>query len=97
MWNSKDVYYISDSTGILITNLGQALICQFPEINFSEEKFPFVRTVKEAKKTMAYILKRSGGRRPLIFSTILDDKIRAIFNSPEVEFFDAFGQFLEQL
>jgi len=97
MWNSKDVYYISDSTGILITNLGQALTCQFPEINFNEEKFPFVRTVKEAKKTMAYILKRSGGRRPLIFSTILDTKIRDIFNSPEVEFFDAFGQFLEQL
>ena len=44
MWNSKDVYYISDSTGILITNLGQALICQFPEINFNEEKFPFIRT-----------------------------------------------------
>lgn len=97
MWNSKDVYYISDSTGILITNLGQALICQFPEIHFNEEKFPFVRTVQEAKKILAYILKRSGGRRPLIFSTILDLKIRAVFDSPEVEFFDAFGRFLERL
>ena len=52
MWSSKDIYYISDSTGIMATNLGQALICQFPEINFYEEKFPFIRTVKEAQKTM---------------------------------------------
>jgi hypothetical protein len=97
MWNSKDVYYISDSTGILATNLGQALICQFPGINFNEEKFPFVRTVKEAKETLNYILKRSAGRRPLIFSTIINPEIRNIFNSPEVEFFDAFGHFLERL
>ena len=78
MWSSKDIYYISDSTGIMATNLGQALICQFPEINFYEEKFPFIRTVKEAQKTMNYILKQSGGRRPIIFSTILDAKIRFI-------------------
>ena len=64
MWNSKDVYYISDSTGILVTNLGQALICQFPEVNFNEEKFPFIRTVAEARKIMAHIMKRSGSRRP---------------------------------
>ena len=56
MWKSKDIYYISDSTGIMISNLGASLICQFPEISFHEEKFPYVRTVKDAKKTLAYIL-----------------------------------------
>jgi regulator of PEP synthase PpsR (kinase-PPPase family) len=97
MWNSKDVYYISDSTGILVTNLGQALICQFPEVNFNEEKFPFIRTVAEARKIMAHIVKRSGSRRPLIFSTILDPEVRAVFDSPEVEYFEAYGRFLERL
>jgi len=97
MWSSKDVYYISDSTGILVTNLGQALICQFPEVNFSEEKFPFIKTVAEAKKTMDSIMKRSAGRRPIIFSTILDPEVRAVFDSPEVEYFEAYGLFLEQL
>ena len=97
MWSSKDVYYISDSTGILVTNLGQALICQFPGVNFNEEKFPFIRTVGEAKKTMTYILKRSGGRRPIIFSTILDPNIRAVFDSPEVEYFEMYGNFLDEL
>jgi len=97
MWSSKDVYYISDSTGILATNLGQALICQFPEINFHEEKFPFVLNGEEAKKILAYILKKSSGRRPIIFSTIMTKEIRAVFDSPEVELFDAFEIFMTRL
>ncbi len=97
MWKSKDVYYISDSTGILVTNLGQALTCQFPEINFIEESYPFVRTIPEAKKIQATILKRSAGRRPLVFISILDPKIREIFDNPEVEFFDIFGSLLDNL
>jgi len=97
MWSSKDVYYISDSTGILATNLGQALICQFPEINFHEEKFPFVLNREEAKKILNYILKQSSGRRPLIFSTLMTQEIRAVFDSPEVELFDAFEIFMTRL
>lgn len=97
MWTSKDVYYISDGTGILANNLGKALICQFPEINFNEEKFPFITTVATAKKIMDYILKRSAERRPLIFSTIINPETIAVFNVPEVEFFEAYAFFLERL
>jgi hypothetical protein len=97
MWNSKDVYYISDSTGILVTNLGQALTCQFPEINFVEESYPFVRTISQAKEIIKAILKRSGGRRPLVFISILDPEVRTIFDNPEVEFFDIFSSLLDDL
>ena len=97
MWSSKDVYYISDSTGILATNLGQALLCQFPEINFHEEHLPFIRTVSEAQKTLQYILKNSGGRRPLVFSTIMNKEILKVLDHPELEFFDAYEFFLSKL
>ncbi len=97
MWNIKDVYYISDSTGILATNLGQALLCQFPETNFIEEKFPFIRSVADAKKTLQYILGQSPGRRPILFSTIIDEDVRRVFDVPEVEFFDIVGSFLDRL
>jgi len=97
MWKSKDIYYISDSTGILITNLGQALICQFPEISFHEEKFPYVKSVEDAQRTMAYILKQSLGRRPIVFSTIMNLEVRDVFRSADVEFFDAFDFFLDPL
>ena len=82
MRTSKDIYYISDGTGILANNLGKALICQFPEINFNEEKFPFITTVAKAKKIMNYILKRSAGRRPLIFSTIINPETIACLQCP---------------
>ncbi|MEW6218238.1 MAG: pyruvate, phosphate dikinase/phosphoenolpyruvate synthase regulator [Thermodesulfobacteriota bacterium] len=97
MWSSKDVYYISDSTGILASNLGHALLCQFPATNFYEERFPFVRTREQAKKTLGYILKQSAGRRPLIFSTIVKPELRKIFDTPEVEVFDVFAAFLDRL
>jgi hypothetical protein len=97
MWKSKDIYYISDSTGILATNLGQSLICQFPETSFHEEKFPFIKTAADAEKTIRYILKQSTGRRPIIFSTLVSPKLRAIFNHPEVELFDVCDAFLERL
>lgn len=97
MWTSKDVYYISDGTAILANNIGKSLICQFPEIKFREEKFPFITTVASAKKIMGYILKKSAGGRPLIFSTIISLETIAVFNVPEVEFFDAYVFFLKKL
>ena len=97
MKKSKDIYYISDGTGIVANNLGKALICQFPEISFNEEKFPFITTVAKAKKIMNYILKRSAEHRPIIFSTIISHETIAVFNVPEVEFFDAYAFFLERL
>ncbi len=97
MWKSKDIYYISDSTGILAINLGQALICQFPEINFHEEKFPFIKTVIEANNTIKYILEQSSGRLPIIFSTLVEPKIRKIFDHPQVELFDVCEVFLSRL
>lgn len=97
MWKSKDIYFVSDGTGILATHLGHALICQFPEINFHEEKFPFIKTVADARKTINYIVKQSTGRTPIIFSTLVDPKLREIFNHPEVELFDVFADFLDRL
>lgn len=97
MWSSKDIYFVSDSTGILATNLGHAMIRQFPEVNFHEERFPFILTREEAEKTLAYILKHSGGRRPIIFSTIMNEELRRIFDHSEVELFDAFEAFLERM
>jgi len=97
MWNSKDVYYVSGSTGLLAEDMGQALLSQFQEISFNHEKIPFIKTKADAEKAMQYIRENSGGRRPLIFCSILEPRIRNVFDSPDVEFFNIFGDFLEQL
>ena len=97
MWTSKDVYYVSDSTALLAEEMGQALLCQFQEINFHEEKIPFIKTKEDALKALEQILEHSGGRRPLVFCSIMDSHLRRIFDSPQVEFFDIFGNILDKL
>ncbi len=97
MWHSKDVYYLSGSTGILAEDLGKSLLCQFPEISFNAEKIPFIRTEEDAKKAIDYILSQSTGRFPLVFSTIMNKKLITILDVPEVEFFNICDKYLERL
>ena len=97
MWNVKDVYYISDSTALLAEEIGQSLLCQFPEIGFHEEKIPFVREKRDAELALARIMKQSGGLQPLIFCTIMETEVRRVFDTAEVEMIDLYGGFLARL
>ncbi len=97
MWKSKDVYYVSGNTGILAKDMGKALLCQFPEVNFNEELIPFIRTESQAKKALSRILQQSAGRYPIIFSTLFSKNLNKIFDSPEVEFLNICDHFLVRL
>lgn len=97
MWTVKDVYYISDSTALLAEDMGKSLLCQFPEVSFNEEKIPFVRTANDAKKALNHIISQSTVLLPLVFCTIVDKEIRAIFDVAEMEFFDLYGGVLTRL
>jgi len=97
MWSSKDVYYLSDSTGILVENMGRALLCHFPEVSFHEETIPFISSKRQAIKVLAKINEQSSGLRPIIFSTIMDPDIQSIFDFGGVEFFDVLTPHLDRL
>jgi hypothetical protein len=97
MWTSKDVYFVSGSTGLLAEDMGQALLCQFQEVSFNQKIIPFIKTITDAEKAMEYILENSGGRRPLVFSSLINEEIRQVFDSPEVEYFNIFCNMLEEL
>lgn len=94
---SKDVYYVSGSTAILAEDMGKALLAQFKDIRFREEKIPFIHTPEEAKKALDHILKQSEGNEPLVFCTIMNQETRDVFNCPQVKFFDIFLNTLELL
>lgn len=97
MWHSKDVYYLSGSTGILAEDLGKALLCQFPEISFNTEKIPFITTREDAEKAIQLILSQSTGRFPLVFSTIMNKELLEFFDVPEVELFNVCDNYLGKL
>jgi len=94
---TQDVYYVSGSTAILAEDMGKALLAQFQEIRFREEKISFIHTPEDAKKALAHILQQSEGGQPLVFCTIMDQETRDIFNCPQVKFFDIFLNTLELL
>lgn len=97
MWHAKDVYYLSESTGILAQDLGKSLLCQFPEISFNSEKIPFIRSVDDANKALEHIMSQSNGRYPLVFSTIMQKELIEILDVCEVEFFNICDYYLEHL
>lgn len=96
MHKTRDVYYLSGSTGILAKDMGKALLCQFPEIHFKEELIPFIHTEVEAQKAIEKIRAQSTGETPLVLSTLLSKELNAVFNSPDIEFLNIFDQFLVQ-
>ncbi|WP_051305664.1 pyruvate, phosphate dikinase/phosphoenolpyruvate synthase regulator [Desulfogranum mediterraneum] len=94
---TKNVYYISGSTAILAEDMGRALLAQFRDIRFREEKIPFIHTPDEARAALERILANSRESRPLVFCTIMDQPTRDIFDCPQVIYFDIFLQTLEKL
>lgn len=97
MWHSKDVYYLSGSTGILAEDLGKSLLCQFPEISFNTEKIPFIQTEEDARAALERIQSQSTGRFPLVFSTIMNQDLIRILDIPGVEFFNVCDSYLKEL
>lgn len=97
MLNKKNIYYVSGCTGIVATDVGKSLLSQFPETNFHEEKFPFIKNISDAQKTINYILEQSVGVKPIIFSSLVNPEVREVFNRPEVELFDIYDAFLGRL
>ncbi|HIP82677.1 MAG TPA: pyruvate, phosphate dikinase/phosphoenolpyruvate synthase regulator [Desulfocapsa sulfexigens] len=97
MWHSKDVYYLSESTGILAEDMGKSLLCQFPEISFNMEKIPFIKEPDDAHKAIEHIISQSAGRYPLVFSTIMNKDLIAILDIPEIEFFSICDEYLGRL
>jgi len=92
-----NIYYVSGCTGIVATDVGKSLLSQFPESQFHEEKFPFIKDVNDAQKTLDYILERSEGVQPIIFSSLVNPEVRAVFEHPDVKLFDIYDAFLGSL
>lgn len=97
MHKTKDIYYVSGTTGILAKEMGKALLCQFPGVEFNEELIPFIRTVEQAEKVRERILKQSQGNCPIIFSTLFTNDLNGVFNIPEVVFLNICDPFIVRL
>lgn len=94
----RTVFFISDRTGITAETLGHSLLTQFP-VTFEQITLPFVDSPERAKLALEQIeeANRASGERSIVFSTVIDDEVRAILRSAKAVVFDFFETFIAPL
>lgn len=98
MSKKRTVFFISDRTGITAETLGHSLLTQFA-VNFEQVTLPFVDSPERAYHALQQIEEANlaNGERSIVFSTVIDDDVRAILRAAKAVVFDFFETFIEPL
>lgn len=95
----RNAYIISDRTGITAQALGNSLLSQFPDVDFTVETLAFVDTSGKANRVVEQMkeVHQRQGVKPIVFATIVDEELRNIIRDSESVFFDLFDTFVSPL
>lgn len=93
----RQVYFISDRTGITIEALGHSLLSQFKDLKFEFTTLRYVDSLNKIENLCQTIDGYEGEERPLIFSTLVDGQLRAKLGRVNAHVFDLMGEFLTPL
>ncbi len=95
----RNVFMISDGTGITAENLGNSLITQFESIQFDKLTLPYIDTIEKAEAVVDRInaCYEETGIRPLIFMTLINPDIAHTLNRAKAHVFDLLMPFLALL
>lgn len=97
MTERRQIYFISDRTGITAETLGHSLLTQF-DVALEQTTIPFVDSVERAQRALQQIVAGAREARPIVFSTIVSPEVREVFrNSEHVVVFDFFDTFIGPL
>jgi len=92
------VFFISDRTGITVEGLGSSLLSQFGDFDFQRVTLPFIATVEKAREAVAQVNEvTKAGLRPLVFSSIVNDAVRAEIQKADALVLDVFERFIVPL
>ena len=96
---ARQVFFLSDGTGITAETLGSTLLTQFASADFQKATLPFINTTEKAQRTVDYInfTAAKAGVRPIIFSTTVNDEVRAILRGADALFLDLFDLFIHSI
>ncbi len=92
----RTICFVSDRTGVTSETLGHSLLSQFEGLQFRTVTMPFVVTEEQARGVVTRIndIASEEQTQPIIFCTLVDDRIRAIVKGGArglfLDFFDAF-------
>lgn len=98
----RTAFFLSDRTGITAETLGNSLLTQFDNVRWNKISIPFIENIALADEATRRINEAAerDGRRPLIFSTIVQSEIRehiaACSRCIVYDFFDTFIESMEK-
>lgn len=96
----RTVFFVSDGTAITAETFGRSLMTQFSDIELRQVRLPFVDTASKADDVVGLVDRAraaDGGRRSLIFSTIVDPEIYQRLRQADAHFFDLFATYMGPL
>ncbi len=95
----RSVFYVSCRTGITVETLGQGLLTQFHGMPFEHVSLPYTDTIDKAEQAVARINEAAAtsGIRPIVFTTLIEPRLRRVVARGEGLFFDFLGRFIGPL
>jgi [pyruvate, water dikinase]-phosphate phosphotransferase / [pyruvate, water dikinase] kinase len=95
----RTVFFVSDRTGITAEMLGNSLLSQFETFEFQRRTIPFVDTPEKIADVVRRIdaTGQADGKRPLVFSSIVDEAMSAQLGTVNALFLDLFQVFIAPL
>jgi regulator of PEP synthase PpsR (kinase-PPPase family) len=97
MSDKRTVFFISDGTGITAQMLGHSLMTQFEGVEFNQVTLPFVDSTEKAEECLARIAAEPGNGRPIVFSTLVNNDVRAVVRKADALVIDFFESFIDPL
>ena len=99
MTQRRTVFFISDGTGITAQMLGHSLLTQFEGVEFNQVTLPFVDSTEKAEDCLARIEAEhaNGNGQPVVFSTLVNQDVRAVVRKANALFLDFFEKFIDPL
>ncbi len=96
---SRTMFIISDRTGITLENLVRSLMAQFDDHGCEHVVLPFLDTPAKMEAALREIddAAREDEARPVVFSSIVDEALRAQLKQANAEVFDIFDTYLPPL
>jgi regulator of PEP synthase PpsR (kinase-PPPase family) len=95
----RTVFFVSDQTGVTAETMGHSLLTQFEGLAFRPVTLPFVSDIDKAEEAVQRINNAGleSGVRPIIFSTLVQDDLRAAVKRSDALFLDFFDAFVGPL
>ena len=95
----RTVYFVSDQTGVTAETLGHSLLTQFDGVEFRTVTVPFVNDLDKAIDLTHRIDRNAGrtGRRPIVFTSFVQEELRAPLLACRGLVLDLFAAFIGPL